>query len=436
MINALRHIIPERFPLRLWYHKTSAMLASTVYRFPGHHMSVIAVTGTSGKSTTIELLHYILSSAGFNVGSLSGIQFRIKDQVFPNHSLRTSLRPWDTQKWLQKMKKEGCEYALVEISSHAIDQNRHWGIGIDTGVITNIYDHEHLDYHKTFEAYKNTKLHLLESLNHEYRKPNVPKRAIINNDNPACTEARHIHCDDIWTYSFSTESDYHATNIELSQTDIQFDIRIPNHEAHIRVPLIGMHNAQNILCAITIASAHGVSLQHIQKCLESFPGVPARLEPIGDKTLGFSLLLDYTYKPSALQNVLKTLKNVTKKRLVVVWGGAGGRSEENWKESAKELKKYADEIVLTTDDPYEKDPRYISEVIKSVIERQEGDGFFDIPDRYEAIRYAILTAEKGDTVLIAGRGHESIQTIGKTKIQFEDKKVCEEILQHRTHYIK
>jgi UDP-N-acetylmuramoyl-L-alanyl-D-glutamate--2,6-diaminopimelate ligase len=120
---------------------------------------------------------------------------------------------------------------------------------------------------------------------------------------------------------------------------------------------------------------------------------------------------------------------VSQGRLIVVWGGAGGRSEENWIESSKQLQLFADEIVLTTDDPYDVDPSYIDQVIRKHILREEGDGFFDIPDRYEAIRYAILTAENDDTVLVAGRGHEKIQTIGKTKIPFEDKNVCQEILQ-------
>lgn len=429
MLNFLRKIIPARSPLRLGYHKFCAILATVWFRFPGHHLTVIAVTGTSGKSTTVELIGQILQKSGYSTGSLSSIGFRIGDKKYDNASLRTSLRPWQTQKWLRKMVQAECSFAVIEVSSHAIDQNRHWGIFTDTAVLTNVFDNEHLDYHQTFEDYLATKLKLFETLNLQYRKPKVPKQAILNADSEYLENFEDISCDRIWTYSYQNHSHYRAQDIELDQEGIAFTLKIPNQTSHIRVPILGLHNVQNVLAAIAAVSAQKIPLEKITHALEKFEGIPARLQKIeeGQKC---TVLLDYTYKPSALKSVLKTLKDITKGRVIVVWGGAGGRSESNWIESAQVLHLYADEIVLTTDDPYDTDPRYIVSVVREHIPREENSrSFFEIADRYEAIRYALLTAQKDDTVLVAGRGHEKTQTIKTHKIPFEDEKICREILQ-------
>jgi len=174
-------------------------------------------------------------------------------------------------------------------------------------------------------------------------------------------------------------------------------------------------------------------LEQIQKALLVFTGVPSRLESV-DLGQPFSVLVDYTYKPSALKAVLQTLKSLSSGRLIVVWGGAGGRARSNWEECGELLHLFADEIVLTTDDPYEVDPRFIASCVRKKIPRTEGAGFFEIEDRYEAIRYALLSAQKGDTVLIAGRGHENVQTIGTLKIPFVDREVCSEILSSYKHF--
>lgn len=427
MLSFLRKLIPERSPLRLAYHKWSAIFASLWYRFPGHDLTVIAVTGTSGKSTTVELIWYILNESDIPCGSLSTINFHIKNKTFKNKSLRTTLRPWQTQKWLRKMVKNKCECVVIEASSHAIDQNRLWGIGMDTAVITNISENEHLDYHGEFSNYLKTKLKLFQSLQTEYRKPNVPKIAIINKDSKYADMFMDISCDRHWTYGIKNPADFYAKNKNLTNKNIEFDIRVPNDEAHISVAIIGEHNLENVLAGLTVAMTQKIPLPKIKEVLEKFPGVPTRLESINENQ-NFSVLVDYTYKPSALKAVLKTLKAVSSSRLVVVWGGAGGRAESNWEECGEILNEYADEIVLTTDDPYEVDPKYIAACVRKKIPRKEGENFFEIEDRYEAIRYAILTALPNDTILIAGRGHEPIQTIGKKHIEFDDREVCREIL--------
>ncbi|MCF7812658.1 UDP-N-acetylmuramoyl-L-alanyl-D-glutamate--2,6-diaminopimelate ligase [Candidatus Gracilibacteria bacterium] len=427
MLSFFRKIIPERSGLRLWYHKISAILAAVWYRFPSHRLRVIAVTGTSGKSTTVELIWYLLQKSGKKCGALSTIQFHFGDEIVENESLRTTLRPWKVQRYLRRMVREECEYAVLEVSSHALDQDRIWGVNVDTAVLTNIADNEHIDYHGTFADYVHTKLQLFTRTNAGSRKPHIPKVFVLNRDDAHFDLFADLSIDKKWTYSRRKPSDIQSHDVNYTPRNTEFDLRIPNNQVHIQAPLIGEHNLENILASIAVAVSHGVKVTDVQKYFAAHPGVSSRLELI-EKGQNFSVVVDYTYKPSALRAVLSTLKKLIHGKLIVVWGGAGGRAPENWQQSGRLLHEFADEIVLTTDDPYDQDPRFIASTIRQVIPRQEGAGFFEIEDRYEAIRYALLTAQEDDMVLVAGRGHEKVQTIGKKKIPFVDKEVCEEIL--------
>ncbi|MCF7917407.1 UDP-N-acetylmuramoyl-L-alanyl-D-glutamate--2,6-diaminopimelate ligase [Candidatus Gracilibacteria bacterium] len=427
MMDFFRRLIPERSPVRLWYHKISAILAAFAYRFPASRLRVIAVTGTSGKSTTTELIWYLLQKGGKKCGALSTIQFHFGDDIQENETLRTTLRPWKIQKYLRRMVREKCEYAVLEVSSHAIDQHRLWGVNVDVAVLTNITDNEHIDYHGTVADYVRTKLQLFKEVNLGERKPHIPKMFVLNRDDTRYDLFNDVMVDKKWTYSRHKSSDIQAQKVNYTSRGTQFFLRIPNDQSDISIPLIGEHNLENILAAITVAVSQGISIQSVQKSLKVHPGVPSRLELV-EEGQKFSVIVDYTYKPSALKAVLSTLKKLCKGRLIIVWGGAGGRSISNWQESGQILHELADEIILTTDDPYMQDPRIIATLIRQKIPRREGNNFFEIEDRYEAIRYAILTAQEDDIVLIAGRGHEKIQTIGNKKIPFVDKEVCEEIL--------
>jgi UDP-N-acetylmuramoyl-L-alanyl-D-glutamate--2,6-diaminopimelate ligase len=427
MLSFLRTLIPERSPFRLWYHKISAIMAAIVYRFPAQRLKVIAVTGTSGKSTTVELIWYILQKSGKKCGALSTIQFHIGDQAWDNESLRTTLRPWKIQKYLRKMVRKKCEYAVLEVSSHAIDQHRLWGVNIDTAVLTNVSENEHIDYHGTVAEYVRTKLQLFKSVNAFARKPHISKMFILNRDDKRYDLWNDLMIDKKWTYSRFKSSDILSENAKCESKGTTFTLRLPNDQAQIQTPFIGEHNLENTLAALSTTIAHGVSIQSIVQNLASHPGIPSRLEQV-QMGQSFSIVIDYTYKPSALRAVLSTLKRLISGKLIIVWGGAGGRSSENWQESGMLLDEFADEIILTTDDPYDEDPRRIAQLVREKIQRKEGDHFFEIEDRYEAIRYALLTAQSEDMVLVAGRGHEKVQTIGKKKIPFVDKEVCEEIL--------
>lgn len=428
MISLLRRLIPERSPWRLWYHKLQAVVAAFYFRFPAQKLKVIGVTGTSGKSTTVELIHYLIQGAGTKCGQISGIQYRVGEKCIPNKTLRTTVRPWTTQKLLRQMVNEGCEFCVIEVSSHALDQNRLWGVAFDTAVLTNVLDNEHLDYHLNFAEYVRTKTKLFRNLNTSYRKPHVPKISVINRDDENYDIFEEFTVDRQWSFSMKQAADVKAENINLKASGSEFWVQLPNHHVVVSTSIVGSHNVQNLLAAIATASANGVTVDNIEKLFKEFPGIPGRLEPI-DEGQRFSTIVDFSYKPSALESVLKTLKGMIDGRLIIVFGGTSSRTRKNLKICGQLIDQYADEVVLTTDDPNNEDPKEIAAAIKSGITRDEGEDFFEIEDRYEAIRYGIYIAEPGDCVLIAGRGHETVQTIGAQKIPFDDRSVAREILQ-------
>lgn len=430
MLSKIRQLIPERSPLRLAYHRYSAMLAAVVYGFPAKNMTVIGVTGTSGKSTTVELIHYLLQNSGVKTGSISGIQFNIGDKTEHNATLRTSLRPWHTQRLLRKMVRAGCEFAVIEVSSHAMDQNRLWGVAVDTAVLTNVYDLEHLDYHGSYAEYVRTKAKLFRSLNTSYRKPGVPKVSILNRDDENYEVFAEFPADKRWSYSLKKPSEVKAENLVLTAQGSEFLVRLPNHNLQIKTPIVGRHNIENLQAAVATVAANGVTVKKIEELLVDFPGIPGRLEPV-NVGQDFSVVVDFSYKPSGLQAVLKTLKEIVPGRVICVWGGLGGRSlnEAYYSEAVRIIEQNADEFVLTTDDPLDDNPKDIARIIRSAMSREEGDAFYEIEDRYEAIRYGVYIAEPGDCVLIAGRGHEKEQTIGDKKIPFDDRVVAREVLE-------
>ena len=427
MLTELRRYFPERFWLRRAYHWAVAVFSAIWWGFPSRHrLTVIGVTGTSGKTSVTELLTYLLQAQGKKVGALSGVALRVGDTVSPNTSLRTTLRSWSVQKKLRQMVQSGVEVVVLEVSSHALDQHRLWGVTFDIGILTNLYEGEHLDYHPNFQHYLDTKKELFRRLN-SYRKPQVPKVMVLPVDGSHYADFGELFSDQKITYSLHQRATLGVQNLNCSAKDSRFTIRLPNVSQAVCLPLLGEHNVHNALAALGGVLSLGLDPAQALKDLESFPGIPGRLEPI-EVGQEFSLLVDHAYKPSALSEVLKQLKICCQGQLKVVWGPAGGRSEDNWTDSAALLHQYADEIILTTDDPQQESPERLAKIVEDKIARQEGEGFFRIPDRYEAIRYALYTAEEKDIVLIAGRGAESIQTIGKHQIPFDDRAVAKEIL--------
>jgi UDP-N-acetylmuramoyl-L-alanyl-D-glutamate--2,6-diaminopimelate ligase len=425
MFASLKKKFPHHHPLRLFYHKVKAIMAALWYRFPAESMTVIAVTGTNGKTTTCHLITDILREAGHKVGMITTADFRIDHEVVVNEYKMTTLSPFVFQQLLRRMVDRGCAYAVVEVTSHAMDQSRLWGVNVDVALLTNI-SHDHLDYHGDIPSYIEAKGKLFNLLNHARRKPNVPKISILNGDDPAVDYFQQFVADRTYIYGLKKGS-FQASNLEMTQNGTKFLFKIPNHEFEIQLPLPGRFNVENALAAATVGVVLQLNLNVIERALKDAKSVPGRLERI-DEGQGYAIVVDYAHAPDSLEKLLSMFRELTPQRLIVVFGATGDRDRSKRPIMGQIVDRYADVVVLTDDDPYTEDRLEILEQVAKGIPRQEGAGFWQIPERHQAIRLALAMARSGDTVIIAGKGCEPFQVVGTEKIPSDDREIVRNFL--------
>lgn len=426
MIRYLRNLIPDRHPARLLYHKMLAVVASVLYGFPSRKIQVIGVTGTKGKTTTTNLIAGVLSEAGYRVGITSTANFQVADRHWPNESKMTTLSPFFLQKMLRDMVLSGCQFAVLEVSSHALVQNRVWGVNFDTAVLTNIGE-DHLDYHGGFQEYLRAKGLLFARLNRSTRKPKIPKVVVLNQDDGNYSYFDQFNADRKYTFGLKTGNCY-ATDIQYVQTGSIFTLHMPNNQAQIALKMPGEFSIYNAMAAATVALSVGISIQVIKAALEKASTVAGRFEQI-EAGQDFAVIVDYAHTSESLGKLLELYKSRTPGRLFAVFGATGGGRDKAKRSRMGELAdQHADVIVLTDDDPYEESRHSIIENIAAGVKRQEGQNFWKIPTRYEAIRFALSQAVKGDTVVIAGKGAETVQVLAYGKIPWDDRVVVREIL--------
>ncbi|MFA5830180.1 MAG: UDP-N-acetylmuramoyl-L-alanyl-D-glutamate--2,6-diaminopimelate ligase [Candidatus Gracilibacteria bacterium] len=426
LISYLQKKISSQNPIRLLYHKILAIAAAVYYRFPANNLSVIAVTGTKGKTTTTNLIAGILTEAGFKVGMTSTINFQVGDLRWNNVTKITTLGPFFLQKILRQMVDEGCTHAVLEVSSHAVSQNRIWGINIDTAVLTNIGE-DHLDYHGGFQNYLRTKGLLFERLNRSARKPNVPKNSVLNKDESNFLYFDQFLVDRKYTYGMSGATVY-ATNLQLTPAGSVFTLNVPNNKVEIQLGLPGKFNVYNALAAATVALAQNINLAVIKMALQKASSIPGRFETI-DCGQKYTIVVDYAHTTDSLEKLLSLYKDLTKGKLYAVFGATGGgRDKGKRPKMGAVADKYADYVIVTDDDPYEENEWEIIEQVSKGIKRADGEKFWKIPSRMEAIKLALTLAQESDTVVIAGKGAEEIQMLGDKKIPWDDRKVVRELL--------
>ena len=427
MLNKLKKLISETNPLRLFYHQIKGAIAALIYWFPANHMHVIGVTGTKGKTTTTNLITMILEDAGYKVGMASTINFQIGNLKWSNLTKQTTLSPFVLQKMLRQMVKEGCTHAVLEVSSHAITQSRVLGINFDIAVITNVTE-DHLEYHGGFQMYLQAKGSLFQRLNRSRRKPNIPKVSVLNADEPNFPYFDQFIVDRKYTYSLKKGTCY-ATDVILTGHNSSFILHIPNNQMEITLNIPGEFNIYNALAAATVALSMNINLTFIKRALEKAQGVPGRLESM-DCGQHYNIIVDYAHAPDSLEKLLSLYRKLTTEgKLYVVFGATGGGRDKAKRPKMGALADgLADYIILTNDDPYEEDEMGIIEMVAEGIKRKEGDRFWKIPHRYEAIRLALTLAKKGDTVVITGKGCEEVQIIGTERIPWDDRKVVRELL--------
>lgn len=426
MIHYLRNKISDRNPLRLLYHKIMAIIAAIYYRFPSRYLNVIGITGTKGKTTTTNLAAAILDGAGYKVGMTSTVNFRIGDLTWSNTTKITTLGPFFLQKMLRRMVDENCTHAVLEVSSHAILQNRIWGINFDTAVFTNISE-EHVDYHGGFDNYLRTKGLLFDRLNRSARKPRMKKISILNRDDPNFSYFDQFLVDRQYTFGMKQGTVF-AKNLKLLPSGSEFTLHVPNDHADVHLKLPGSFNVYNAVAAAAVGLANNIAITTIKDALEKASSIPGRYESV-DAGQNYTIVVDYAHTAESLESLLKLYKDLTKGKLYVVFGATGGgRDKKKRPKMGEAADKYADVIIVTDDDPYDENEWQIVQDVCEGIQRKEGEGLWKIPNREEAIKLALTFAQEGDSVVVAGKGAEELQMLRGKSIEWDDRKVVKALL--------
>ncbi len=399
-----------------------ALLANCFHQYPAAGMKMIGITGTNGKTTVAVLARDVFDDAGLSTGLLGTIYYGIGERRLPSDL--TTPSPPRLQELLTDMKRTGATHVIMEVSSHAIIQQRLAGIEFGTAVFTNL-SREHLDYHRTLKQYQGAKLSFLENLSRG-RSPAESRMAIINNDDPLRRRIVEGLKTPSIMYGLSSRSQLRATAISLERTGTSFLVSWQGKEYPARIVLPGEHNVYNALAVIALGLSEGIEMGRILDTLRRHRGISGRLEPV--KTGGgFDLFIDYAHTPDGLENVLKTLRALYQKRVIVVFGCGGDRDVSKRPLMGAVAARWADEVIVTSDNPRSEEP----EAIIRAIMRGLPPGFTaasSVVDRREAIEKACRLGRRGDVVLIAGKGHERQQIFHDRVIPFDDREVAMDIL--------
>jgi UDP-N-acetylmuramoyl-L-alanyl-D-glutamate--2,6-diaminopimelate ligase len=438
MKEFIKKFIPKSF-LEL-YHFLLSYFSAWWYGFPSEKLIVIGVTGTNGKTTTVNLIAQILEAAGCKVGLSSTVRFKIGPRSWLNDLKMTMPGRFFIQRMLSKMVKAGCQYAILELSSEGVLQYRHLNIHYDVLIFTNLAP-EHIERHGSFENYKQAKLEyfrILEKLSHKIIKgKKVPKVIVASVESKFARDFLNFKVDK--KYEFSFYGDYpklfpeseivRPEEIKLSPTASTFKYQ----GLTFKIPMIGPFNVENSLKAIAVGQSQGISLEICKKALKELQQIPGRQEFISEGQ-DFRIMIDYAPEPNSLKALYETIKTWPWERLIHVLGSTGGgRDKSRRKILGKMAGEMADIVIVTNEDPYDEAPQtIIDEVSGGAIETGKilGEDLFKILDRREAIRQALCLASAGDLVIITGKGAEqAIVAAHNKKIPWDDREVVREELE-------
>ena len=421
-------VLCEELPEKLSRHVTYVQVESTedavgkvatlFYGNPSHKLKLVGVTGTNGKTTIATLLYNMFRKFGYKVGLLSTVCNYIDDVEVPAD--HTTPDPIELNELLAKMVEAGCEYAFMECSSHAIHQKRIGGLKFAGGLFTNL-TRDHLDYHKTFENYRNAKKAFFDGLPKDaFAITNADdKNGIIMVQNTKAT---------VKTYSIRSMADFRARILECHFEGMYLEI----DGREVGVQFIGKFNVSNLLAVYGAAIMLGKKPEDILLVLSTLHSVSGRLEPIHSPE-GFTAIVDYAHTPDALANVLNAIHEVLdgKGHVITVCGAGGNRDKGKRPLMAQEAVRQSDKVIITSDNPRFEDPQEIINEMLAGLNEQQMRKVISIVDRKEAIRTACMMAQKGDVVLVAGKGHENYQEIKGVKHHFDDKEVLQDIFKEQ-----
>ncbi len=401
--------------LKNYYHLAQAFFACVYFRFPARELKVIGVTGTNGKTTTVQFIARILERAGKKIAVASTINFQIGARKWENASKFTTLSPWKLQKFLREAAEAGCEYAVIETSSHALDQNRVWGVPYEIAVLTNV-TREHLDYHHTMAQYRRAKRKLFLQA----------KRAVINlnTENPEYFRANSQQPTLFYSIKDS-RADLFADEIKLKKNDTDFSL--DGTSFHLNIP--GIFNVENALAALGAARLSGIDFSIAREALGNIAGVSGRMERVSN-TRGLNIIIDYAVTPDAFEKLYASVLpfKLPGAKIIHVFGACGERDRGKRPEMGAIASEHADTVILTNEDPYYEDAERILDEIEEGVNKNVTGKYFRIFDRREAIARALALAKSGDTVLITGKGAEMTLAVRDKRIPWNEKRVIEEEL--------
>ncbi len=406
-------------PAKILVSDSQTALAAVCARFFGHpagKLKVIGVTGTNGKTTVSYLIEKILNCAGYPSGIIGTVSYRVGRNERP--AVNTTPQADLLQSLLQEIVLSKSKYAIIEVSSHALAQRRVEGVSFSSALFTNLTP-EHLDYHKSLSRYFSCKASLFEGLS-------ASSLAIVNTDDPYGRKLVKRINSRLLTFGIASPAQIQAKDIALTLKQSRFKAVTPKGTIEITSPLIGRHNVYNILAAISAAFAENIDFAHIASGVGELNAVCGRLERV-DCGQAFELFIDYAHTEDALEKILQALRQVSKNRIILVFGCGGDRDKAKRPAMGKVATELSDLAIITSDNPRSEEPeRIISDILKGVDKKK--DNYQVVLDRFEAIGRAVSLAGAADTVVIAGKGHETVQIFADRTIHFNDREAVEKVL--------
>lgn len=402
--TAVKKVIPAGlFPaIEPYGHLAESVLLNTINGFPGKDLKVIGVTGTNGKTSTSFLIHRMLHEAGYKVGLMSTVGYGVGAEIKPQIHHMTNVSVPELMQRLKWMKSQGVEWLVLETTSHALAQHRIWGVPFSIAVMTNV-THEHLDYHRTFERYRDAKRQLFKLTNKNKRGLRV---GVVNAEDPSAD----LFASDVQNpilYGVD-KGDIRARNVQLAPSGSEYSVDHQGTTYNIRCRLPGSFNVYNSLAAVCVGIKLGLSKEQIERGIAALEGVEGRMTRL-DEGQDFDVIVDFAHTPDSFEKLFKDLKPVVKGKLIVMFGSAGRRDEAKRAVQGELAGKYCDEVVVTEEDDRDIDGQEIMNQIASGAEKagkNRDKDLFLVHDRTEAIQFALKRAQKGDTVLLLGKGHE------------------------------
>lgn len=405
-----------------------ALLAARFYDYPSRELVLTGVTGTNGKTTVTHLIDELLQSTGAPTGLIGTVRYRICGVESP--SLATTPEASELQLLLRQMRKAGVTHAAMEVSSHALAWHRTVGCDFDTVVLTNITE-DHLDFHKTFEHYLSSKSKLFSWLGSYPEKNGRHRRAVINGDDTYWQHFADQAPAEVLLYGQSSHCHVRASDVRVMRDGVSFRLETPAGATDMKLKMTGLFSVYNALAAISVGIIEGMPLAQIKHVLENVTGIPGRFELV-DAGQDYTVIVDYAHTPDGLENVLQAVRAFAPARVITVFGCGGDRDRSKRPLMGEMAGKYSDYCIVTSDNPRSEDPgSIIEEVLPGLLKYADKSAYEIQQDRRQAIARALEKACPEDIVVIAGKGHETMQIFRDHTIEFDDREIARELIQRR-----